>query len=183
MTMHDERREYRLTFTNVDRGVSDERPLVLSRHPSESAEHLTLRVLAWVLLWQDGLEFGPGVCVGDAPDLVAHDLTGQVQSWIACGDVSLRLARRILQHNRYAAVHVVFGGRARRDAFVAEVEGTRGERPRGWDRLSLWTLDQALVEGLAAEEKLRQRWSVTVVGDHMYVERDGRVFEGAVLRG
>jgi uncharacterized protein YaeQ len=181
--MHAERREYRLTFSNADRGVSQERPLVLSRHPSESLEHLTLRVLAWVLLYEEGLEFGPGVCLGDAPDLVVHDLTGQVTSWIACGDVSLKLARQILQHNRYAAVHVVFGGRARRDAFMDEVASARGQPPRGWDRLTLWTLDQALVAGLAADESLRQRWSVTVVGDHMYVDAGGRMHEGPVLRG
>jgi uncharacterized protein YaeQ len=181
--MHAERREYRLTFSNVERGVSGERPLVLSRHPSETLEHLTLRVLTWVLLHEERLEFGPGICLGDAPDLVSHDLSGQVQSWIACGDISLRLARRILQHNRGAAVHVVFGSRARREAFAAEVAGMRGEPPRGWDRLQLSTIDEVLVAGLAADEKLRQRWAVTVVGDHIYVEAEGKMHEGAVLRG
>ena len=36
--MHAERREYRLTFTNVDRGVSFDRPLVLSRDPLETLD-------------------------------------------------------------------------------------------------------------------------------------------------
>jgi hypothetical protein len=106
-----------------------------------------------------------------------------VSTWIACGDISLRLVRRILQHNRGAAVHVVFGSRARRDAFGAEVAAMRGEPPRGWERLQLWTIDEALVTGLGAEEKLRQRWAVTVTGDHIYVEAEGRVLDGPVLRG
>jgi uncharacterized protein YaeQ len=181
--MYSERREYRLTFTNVERSVSLDRSLVLSRHPSETLEHLALRMLTFMLLYQEGLGFGPGISTGDAPDLVAHDLTGAVSTWVACGDISLRLARKIVQHNRQAQVHVVFSGRARRDAFVAAVAAERGERPRGWDRLSLWTIDETLVARLAERQDLRQSWTVTLVGDHIYVEVDGISQDGAVMRG
>jgi uncharacterized protein YaeQ len=165
----------------VDRNVAVAHPLVLSRHPSESAEHLTLRVLAYCLLYEEGLSFGPGVCVGDAPDLVTHDLTGRVSTWIGCGDLAPKRARKILQHNRDAAVHVVFGAALRRQAFVAEVASWGGQPPRGWDRLRLWTVDPSLIEPLAAREDLRQRWTVTVVGDHFYVEVDGAAYDGAVV--
>jgi uncharacterized protein YaeQ len=181
--MHSERREYRLTFTNVERSVNISRSLVLSRHPSETLEHLTLRILTWMLLYQEGLGFGPGVLVGDDADLIAHDLTGAVSTWVACGDISPRLARKIVQHNRQAQVHVVFAGRARRDAFVAAVAAERGERPRGWERLSIWTIDEDLVAGLAERQDLRQTWTVTLVGDHVYVQVDDRAYDGAVIRG
>jgi uncharacterized protein YaeQ len=181
--MSAERREYRLAFTHVDRGFTLERALVLSRHPSEAEDHLTLRVLAFLLLWQEGLSFGPGVCVGEAPDLVAHDLTGVVRTWIACGDVDPWLLRKVAQHNREAKVHVVFGAGARRDAFLAEVESWGGRRPKGWERISLWTIDEALVTGLAAHPALRQRWTVTLAGDRFYVDVDGTLAEGDVTRG
>jgi uncharacterized protein YaeQ len=182
-TMSPERREYRLTFTHVERGLHLQRPLVLSRHPSETPEHLTLRVLSWMLLWEEGLDFGPGVCIGDAPDLVAHDLIGAVSTWIACGDISPQLARKIVQHNRQAQVHVVFGGQSRRDAFVEAVAAERGERPKGWERLTLWTVDEDLVASLAQRQELRQRWTATLVGDHFYAEVNGESFDGAVTRG
>jgi uncharacterized protein YaeQ len=178
-----ERREYRLTFTHVEQSVSLTRSLVLSRHPSETLEHLTLRVLTWMLLYREGLGFGPGVPHGDEPDLVAHDLTGAVSIWVACGDISTRLARKIVQHNRQAEVHIVFAGRERRDAFVAAVAAERGERPRGWERLSIWTIDAALVAGIAERQDLRQSWTVTLVGDHVYVQADGIAHDGAVTRG
>jgi uncharacterized protein YaeQ len=181
--MHPERREYRLTFTHVERAVHFARPLVLSRHPSETLEHLTLRVLAWLLLWTEGLGFGPGVCVGDAPDLVAHDLTGAISMWVACGDITPRLARKVVQHNRGAEVHVVFAGRERRDAFVAAVAAERGDRPRGWQRLQLWTIDEALIAALADRGEPRQSWTVTIVGDHIYAEVDGVSHDGPVGRG
>jgi uncharacterized protein YaeQ len=181
--MHAERREYRLTFSNVERGVNITRSLVLSRHGAETLEHLTLRVLTWMLLYQEGLGFGSGVSQDDTADLVAHDLTGAVSTWVACGDISPRLARKIVQHNRQAQVHVVFAGRARRDAFVAAVQAERGERPRGWDRLTLWSIDEQLVAGLAESHDLRQSWTVTLVGDHVYVQAGDRALDGAVTRG
>jgi len=49
--------------------------------------------------------------------------------------------------------------------------------------IALWTIDRALVAALAAREERRQRWSLTVVGDHLYVEADGIPVDGAVERG
>ena len=46
--------------------------------------------------------------------------------------------------------------------------GTR--LPRGWDRLALWSFDPGLIAALAANESLRQRWTLTVVGDHLYAD-------------
>ena len=89
----------------------------------------------------------------------------------------------MVQHNRQAQVHVVFAGGERRDAFVADVAAERGERPRGWERLSIWTIDEPLVAGLAELEGLRQSWTVTLVGDHIYVEADGASHDGAVTHG
>ena len=181
--MPPERRGFRLTFNNVDRGVNLQESVVLSRHPSETEEHLVLRVMAYMLLYEPGLAFGPGVCVGDAPDLVARDLTGQTSKWVACGDVSPRLAQKILQHNRLAEVHVVFGDPDRRAAFLAEVDKWGQQRPRGWERLFLWTVDPALVRFLAGGRHLRQSWVVTIVGDHIYAEADGVPAEGDILLG
>jgi uncharacterized protein YaeQ len=178
-----QRHEFRLAFTDVDRGIDVQRALVVSRHDSETGPHLTLRILSYLLLWEERLVFGPGDAVGDEPDLLAEDLTGRVQTWIACGDVDPWHLRKVVQHNRDAVAHVVFGSRERHDAFVAEVESWGGRRPKGWERISLWTIEEALVDALAQHEELRQRWTVTLVGDQFYVDVDGTVYEGAVTRG
>jgi uncharacterized protein YaeQ len=183
--MHAERREYRLVLSNVDRGISLPHgyPLVLSRHPTETLEHLTLRVLAWALLYEERLEFGPGVGASDAPDLMATDLIGKTTIWVACGDVSPKLTQRILQHNRQAAVHVVFGSSHGREAFLAEVASWGTRLPRGWERLSLWSFDPRLVAALSANDSLRQRWTLTLVGDHIYADTGPLVVDGAIRRG
>jgi len=174
-----ERREVRLLLSHVDRGVELERALVLSRHPSESLERVTLRVLAFCLLADETLMAAPGgVSEGDAPDLLARDPTGQLTVWVRCGGADPELVRKTVNHNPHAAVHVVFSRPDRHEAFQAEV--TRGPRPRGWDRVSVWLLDRTLVQALAEREDTRQRWTVTVVGDHLYVDNGHGSFDGAV---
>jgi uncharacterized protein YaeQ len=178
-----ERREVKLSLSHVERDVQLERALVLSRHPSESLERVVLRVLAFCLMPDDSLGAAPGgVSEGDAPDLLARDATGQLVTWVRCGSADPEQVRKVINHNAQAAVHVVFSRPDRREAFVAEVEA-RGARPRGWDRVTLWTVDRALVQALAANEDTRQRWTVTFVGDQLYVDNGQGTFEGAATRG
>jgi uncharacterized protein YaeQ len=182
MNTNPERREYRLTLNNVERGVAREERLVLSRHPLETLEHLALRLLTFALLWEERLTFGLGVNASDAPDLSTRDLTGRITTWVAVGDIDADLARKAVQHNRDAAIHVVFADPARRDAFTAKVASWGQQLPRGWEHLTTWTVEHALVTALATHEPLRQRWTVTAVGDHLYVEVDGHAYEGTVTR-
>jgi uncharacterized protein YaeQ len=176
-----ERREVRLALSHVDRNVQLEKALVLSRHPSESLERVTLRVLAFCLLADETLAPAPGgVSEGDAPDLQAHDATGALLVWVRCGGADPELVRKVINHNAQAAVHVVFSRPDRHQAFLAEVS-QRGPA-RGWDRVSVWLIDRALVQELAAREETRQRWTVTVVGDHLYVDNGHGSADGDVSR-
>ncbi len=179
--MSTQRHEYRLAVSLVDKGTQIEETLVLSRHSGETIAHLTLRVLAWLLLWEERLRFGAGV--GETPDLLAEDLTGRVRTFVACGAVDADLVRKEVQHNRDAAAHVVFAESAHRDRFVAEVMSWGGRRPRGWEQVTLWTIDTALLAALIERPSARQRWAGTLVGDHFYLEVDGNAYDGAVTRG
>jgi uncharacterized protein YaeQ len=176
-----ERREVRLQLSHVDRNVQLEKALVLSRHPSESLERVTLRVLAFCLLADEDVVPAPGgVSEGDAPDLLARDPTGELTVWVRCGGADPELVRKVINHNAKAAAHVVFSRPDRHEAFLAEVN-QRGPT-RNWDRVTVWLVDRALVQALAAHEDTRQRWTVTAVGDHLYVDNGHGSFDGDVSR-
>ena len=182
MALSAERREVRLTLSQVDRGVELQRPLILSRHPSESLERVTLRVLAFCLLADDTVEMAPGgVSEGDAPDLLARDPTGELLVWVRCGGADLEQVRKVVNHNARAAVHVVFARPDRHAAFLEEV-AARGAPPRGWERVTVWLVDRALAQALAARDDTRQRWTVTVVGDHLYVDHGAGSADGPASR-
>jgi uncharacterized protein YaeQ len=78
MALQATRYEYRITLSHVDRGRDVQETVLAARHPSETAEHLTLRVLAWCLLNEERVAFGPGLSDGEMADLWTHDLTGRL---------------------------------------------------------------------------------------------------------
>ncbi len=173
-------------MNDVERGINVEETVVLSQHPSETTLHLVLRILGYCLVIEEGahVQFGPWVCVGDAPDVVGRDLTGQISLWMGCGDVPPDLARKVVQHNRDALVHVVMDRADRVEAFVQRA-ASWSKRPRGWAHLKLWLFPTEMIEQLAAIDRLRQEWVVTLTGDHCYLEVDGVMIDGPVkvLRG
>lgn len=174
-----ERWEYRVTLTDVDRGITADRTVVVGRHPSETTQHLSLRLLALCFVYEDNITFGPGVCIGDAPDLMAHDLTGQLSLWVGCGDVTPDLAKKVVQHNRDARAHIVFDGGDRLQAFLERVRHWP-KPPRHWDNLTVWVPPPEVLAHLEALQTLKQRWVCTLTGGHMYLDVDGVLLEGAV---
>ncbi len=182
MSTRPARREFRLSLAHVDREVNWQGVLVLSQPSAEEAAHLTLRALAHCLLHEERLEPGSAIWGGDGPDMVTRALDGSISLWARCGAVDPEIVRHAVQHNRLAAVHVVFGAGADRDAFVTKV-ASWGRPPRGWERLSVWTFDEQAVTALTEITEPRQRWDVTIVGDHLYVEANGLAIDGSITRG
>lgn len=181
MALPSTRVEYRIALSHIDRGVEVSQTVVAALHPSETREHLTLRVLSYCLLYQEGIAFGPGLGDPEAADLLAQDLTGETTLWVECGATDADKLRRVLQHHNGAAVHAVFAGPRRRKDLEEQLAALP-RAPRGLARATLWTVDPALCTALAEREDRRQRWAVTIVGDHFYVDADGVSLDGPVER-
>jgi len=169
------RMEFRISLSHVDRGIERQETVIVGRHPSESAEHLVTRVLTWCLLWEEGIAFGPGLSTPEAADLWTHDLTGALTTWIECGTADVDELRKLAQKHSRAALHAVFSSGKRRDE-LRDAIAASGRK--GLERIKVWLFDEALVRGLAEREERRQKWAVTVVGDHFYVDADGVAVDG-----
>jgi uncharacterized protein YaeQ len=180
MALQPTRLDYRITLSHVDRGREAAESVIVARHPSETQAHATLRVLAWCLLYEDGIAFGPGLSTPDSADLWTHDLTGRLVTWVECGSATADKLRKVQQHNPNVVVHVVLDDERRARELVAELGETR--LPRASTPPTIWVVDSPLVAELAARDERRQKWAVTVVGDHLYLEVDGRALDGAVAR-
>ncbi|HZS35995.1 MAG TPA: YaeQ family protein, partial [Polyangia bacterium] len=139
--------EYRVTLSDVERGVDASAQLIVGQDPEETNEHLTLRVLAWCLLYDPDLEFGPGVTDPDGADLWSHDLTGRVATWIDCGATSAEKLKRVVRHRRGARVHVLLDDAGERERLLAELVRARVAGVR------VWLVDAALVRALASHDE------------------------------
>jgi uncharacterized protein YaeQ len=180
MALTPTRLEFRVELSQVDRAREAKATVVVARHPSETQRHVILRMLAWCLLYDEGLTFGPGLSTPDTPDLWRHDATGRLTAFIECGSATGARLRKAQQHHPNLEVHLVTDDEGGAQTLAAELATTR--LPRASTPPTLWVVDAPLVAALAEMEVRRQRWTVTVVGDHFYIEADGRALDGAVSR-
>jgi uncharacterized protein YaeQ len=180
MALSATRLEYRITLSDVERAVDVKTSLIVAGHPSETREHVTLRVLAWCLFYEERLELGPGLSDPEVADLWVRDLTGKLTTWVECGTADPDKVRKVLQHNPGIAVHAVFAEPRRRDDLLAGIAGWK-RPPRGAD-LSVWMIEPRLCDVLAAKEERRQTWTVTLVGGQAYVDADGDSLDGSIDR-
>ena len=81
--------------------------------------------------------------------------------------------------NPGADVAVLFDSPRRMEAFAEEARAGGMKR---LGRVRLAAVDPALLAELASVEERRSRLGLTIVGDHLYLERGGRSFDGPLHR-
>jgi uncharacterized protein YaeQ len=171
--------DFDVALEHVDRDVHSRVAVKVARHPSETSTRLWLRVLAYLWLYEERLRFGPGLSDPDAPDLLADDLTGQVSLWVRIGRPDPVKLEREADRNPRARVAAVFEGADRLEAFL---EAARAAGVKRLARAELVAIDSTLLQRLAAEEERRMKLSLTIVGDHLYLQRGPASFDGPLTR-
>ena len=104
---------FSIDLSDMDRGVYETLELRVARHPSETAEYMVVRVLAYCLEYQEGITLTEGVSSGHEPALLVRDLTGRVTAWIEVGlpdaarlHRASKLAGRVAVYTHRDARHV-----------------------------------------------------------------------------
>jgi uncharacterized protein YaeQ len=171
--------DFQVELHHVDRGLEQQLHVKAARHPSETLERLWLRALAFCWCWEDRLSFGAGLSEPDSPDLLATDYAGNVTHWVRVGKMDVEKAQRILDRNSGAKVTLVFEAPRRMAEFVDDARA--GGLTRA-SRLELAAVDPGLLRSLASDESRRAKLSLTIVGDHLYVDRGGETLDGPLER-
>jgi uncharacterized protein YaeQ len=160
----------------VDRGVYEALTFRVARHPSESAEYLVTRVLAYCLEYTDGIGFSKGgLSDPDEPALFVRDAAGALRTWI---DIGVPDAARL--HKAAKA--------APRVAVYTHKEPTRlvrllaGERIHRKESLELFGVDQALVADWAARLERRMTLHLSVADGHVYIVDGETMLSGTIER-
>jgi uncharacterized protein YaeQ len=98
-----------LSVADIDRGVYGDHSLTLALHPSETAERMMLRVLAFILHAHPDLRFGPGLSSEGEPDLCRADDTGRLRLWVEVGLPEAKWIRKAASQAERVCV-VAYGG-------------------------------------------------------------------------
>lgn len=164
-----------LDLADHDRGVYDTLALRLARHPSESADYLVTRLLAYALEYAPGIAFSAGgLSAPDEPAIAVRDATGGVRSWI---EVGWPEAPRLHKAAKAAARVVVY---PHRDVgpWLRRLEGTRMHRA---DATEVRAIDLALIEGLASRLDRRLAATITVAEQELFVATGDQTLTGRIV--
>lgn len=151
-----------IELSDVDRGVYETLDLRVARQPSESAEFMTVRVLAYCLEYTEGISLSQGVAAGDEPAIWVRDLTGQPLAWI---EVGLPDAERIHRGSRMAERVAIYTHRDV-EQFLNQLAGKKIHRA---EEILIYALDRRFIDQLSTQIDRRTALTVTVTAGELFV--------------
>jgi uncharacterized protein YaeQ len=144
-----------IDLNDMDRGVYETLDMRVARHPSESAEYMLVRLLAYCLEYREGITFTQGLSSPDEPAVVIRDLTGRLRAWI---EVGLPDAARLHRGSKQADRVAVYTHRDPRQ-FIASLSGERIHRA---EAVTIRSFPRDVIERIAALIGRRASFSFSV---------------------
>lgn len=149
-------------LADSDRNVYESLALRVAQHPSESNEYLIARVLAYLLEYQEGIEFSRGVSEPDEPTISVRDLTGKITTWIEIGTPdSARLHKASKAADRVAVYCHKEGSQWLKGLAAAAI-------PRA-EAIELYAFDRGFIGDMASRLDRRVAFSMSVTDREIYL--------------
>ena len=165
---------FTVRLADADRGVYENAlTLRVAQHPSESADYLVTRLLAYCLEYTEGIAFSKGLSEPDVPAIAVRDLTGALQNWI---DIGAPEGARLHKASKAAPRVVVY---AHRDIqpWLARLAGERIHRA---EAVEIYVMDRELVAALVLRLARRMDIDLSVSERQLYVSFGDTTLSGAV---
>ena len=152
-----------VNVADTERHVCLEQALTLARHPSETDARMMVRLLAWCMRADPGLEFTRGLCAEDEPDLWRHELHGDISEWIEVGLPEPKRLKRACNRSQQVVLFA-YGARA------AHVWWQQNQTEISkLANLQLYYVDDSLLEPLAALAERTMSLQVTISDGSVWI--------------
>jgi uncharacterized protein YaeQ len=155
-----------IELNDVDRGVYQSLNLRVARHPSETADFLVTRVLAYCLEYAEGIGFSKGLSDPDAPAIGVRDLTGVLQVWV---DIGLPEPERLHRASKAAARVAVYAHK-KTAQWLERVNSAEIHRA---DELEVFAFDPEWIAQIAARLERRMNLSLARSESEIYLTTGG----------
>ena len=150
-------------LADSDRSHFESLALTAARHPSETLERMAVRLLAYCLNADRGLEFTRGLSTAEEPDLWQHSDSGEIAHWIEIGQPEEPRLRKACGRSQRVTVYA-FGKSA------PTWWKLNGEAITALPRLRAWQFDWPQVEAAAALMDRTMQLNLSVVGGTIYLD-------------
>ena len=159
-----------IELSDIDRSLYESLQVTVAQHPSETAERMVVRLLAYALCFEPGLAFTKGISAADEPDLWLKGPDGRVLTWI---EVGLPDPERLAKACRHAGRVILFAS----GAALPRWEGQHLAKLSGIGNLTVVGFDQEFVNRLTARLKRVVNWSMTITEGSLYLAVNGETLE------
>ena len=158
---------FAVQLADVDRGVYQELELRVARHPSETAEFMLTRLLAYCLEYEEGIAFSDGgVSSTDEPAVLVRDLTGRLTAWIEIGAPD---ADRVHRGSKSAERVAIYTHRDPAKV-LAQLTGKRVHRA---EAIPLYSFDRDFIDAAVAAIERRNTVTVSITERLLYLDLNG----------
>jgi uncharacterized protein YaeQ len=161
-------------LADADRAVNESLTIRAARHPSETAEYLVTRLLAYCLEYTEGIAFSKGLSDPDEPAIVVRDLTGVLRAWIEVGAPDADRLHRAAKAARDIAVYCHRG----LDSLMVRLDGERIHRAA---EIRLRAVDPELLSELVARLERRMSLDLTVSDHTLYISLGDETMTGTLV--
>ncbi len=145
---------FSIELSDIDRGLYQTLDFRIAQHPSEVAAYLLTRVLAYVLSYEEGLEFsGAGLSDPDTPAMKVVGLNGNVNLWIEIGNASAKKLHKAAKTAKRVVVYTYKSA----DVLVDDIKNNDVHRA---DELEIYGIDSKFLAGLENSLDKNNRWSI-----------------------
>ena len=153
---------FAIDLVDSDRSIYTSLELRVARHPSETAEYLLTRVLAYCLEYAEGIAFSRGLSDPDEPAISIRDLTGALQAWIDVGAPEAARLHRASKASPRVAVYTHKDG----EQLAARLSGEKIHRI---EALELYAVDREWLAAVGERLARRMAFTLTISERHVYL--------------
>lgn len=162
-----------IQLSDADRNRYYNLQTTVARHPSETAERLVARTLAYAFAYEPRLTFTRGICAGDEPDLWIKEPDGRINTWVEVGQPDPDRLRKARRQSRRVILFAYGPSRFRWEAqHLAQLAAIRD--------LTAWGIDYGFLQQLVARLQRTIDWSLTIVGNRLYLAVGDETLESSL---
>lgn len=99
-----------INLADMDRNLYQDLQLTTARHPSENDERMMVRLLAYCLHVEEGLQFTRGLSSGEEPDIWSKSLSDEIKLWIELGQPDEKRIRKASNRAEQVVIYSYGGG-------------------------------------------------------------------------
>jgi uncharacterized protein YaeQ len=153
--------KFKIALSDLERNYYDALDLTIAQHPSETAERMMVRVLAFCINAQERLEFTKGLSAVEEPDIWCKSLDEQMMLWIDVGEPDID---RIKKAAHLSSAVKVYSFNSKSDVWWAQ-----GQEKFSRLKVSVFRFQWESIQSLAALLQRTMSLSITITGDSAYI--------------